>query len=112
MLSKYFNIGDKWSESNTSKQIEMFTKNSLDRMSALKKLNDVTQNLFELDYSENRGMWSEHLVIFSALSLNEEIDISSILEIGTFKGETTLILSELFPKANITSIDLKQEKTN
>lgn len=110
MFRNYFNIDKKWSEGNAIKQNDIFFKNGLDRILALKKLNEFTQRLFGLEYNENRGMWSEHLVIFSALSLCKDINIRSILEIGTFKGETTLILSELFPDARIMTIDLKQEK--
>lgn len=110
MFRNYFNINKKWSKGNALKQNDIFSKNGLNRILALKKLNDFTRRLFGLEYNENRGMWSEHLVIFSALSLCKDINIRSILEIGTFKGETTLILSELFPGAQIVTIDLKQEK--
>ena len=48
---------------------------------------------------------SSHLVLFSSLSaaLNP---IHDILEIGTFKGETTHLLARLFPTAKITMVDL------
>jgi tRNA1(Val) A37 N6-methylase TrmN6 len=54
------------------------------------------------------GMWSEHLVFFSALS-QSDFSIKSILEIGTFKAETTLLLSRLFPNSKIVSIDLSKD---
>lgn len=95
---------------NEKKQNESFSLLGLDRGAALEKLSNLTNNLFGVDYNENRGMWSEHLVIFSAISLEKESTVNSILEIGTFKGETTLILSILFPKAKITSIDLSQDE--
>ncbi len=48
---------------------------------------------------------SSHMIFFSALSA-ATTNISSILEIGTFRGETTNLLSKLFPTGHITTIDL------
>tara|TARA_B100001123_G_C15237069_1_gene997576 strand:- start:552 stop:1229 length:678 start_codon:yes stop_codon:yes gene_type:complete len=48
---------------------------------------------------------SSHMVLFSALSLSPSY-FSDILEIGTYKGETSNLLSRLFPSGNITTIDL------
>lgn len=57
-------------------------------------------------YDETNGMYSEHLIIFTALAKSNN-NIRNILEIGTHNGKTAIILSELFPLANITTIDLK-----
>ena len=57
-------------------------------------------------YDETTGMYSEHLIIFTALAKSNN-NIRNILEIGTHNGKTAIILSELFPLANITTIDLK-----
>jgi predicted O-methyltransferase YrrM len=54
-------------------------------------------------------MWSEHLVFFAAISVSKVI-ATNILEIGTFKGETTRILADLFPKSHIDSIDLAHDE--
>ena len=48
---------------------------------------------------------SSHMVLFSALSLSPSY-FSDILEIGTYKGETSNLLSRLFPSGNISTIDL------
>lgn len=57
-------------------------------------------------YDENIGMYSEHLIIFTALKFSN-LNPKKILEIGTHDGKTASILSTLFPKALITTIDLK-----
>ena len=72
-------------------------------------LNRICLSMFDVTYSENNGMWSEHLVFFAALATSE-VPISHILEIGTFKGETTRILAELFPKSHVDSIDLSHDE--
>jgi predicted O-methyltransferase YrrM len=48
---------------------------------------------------------SIHWLVFSALSV-AKTDVRHILEIGTFDGEFTWILSRLFPEAKITTVDL------
>jgi predicted O-methyltransferase YrrM len=82
---------------------------NLDRNLALSKLNKVLLDNFRKEYNEENGMWSEHLLLFSALSISYPNKIKSILEIGTFNGETALILSKLFPNAKIVTIDLNND---
>lgn len=60
-------------------------------------------------YDENVGMYSEHLIIFAAISRSDKHKTKQILEIGTYDGKTTAILSRLFPNALITTIDLKDD---
>jgi len=76
---------------------------------AIAQLNQICLSRFGVTYSENNGMWSEHLVFFAALA-SSQMPISNILEIGTFKGETTRILADLFPKSQIDSIDLSHDE--
>jgi predicted O-methyltransferase YrrM len=90
---------------NKKRQELMFKKFNLDRQRGLTKLNKILESEFEKSYTENNGMWSEHLLFFAALSL-DSIEIRKILEIGTHKGETTRILHLLFPLATITTTDL------
>jgi predicted O-methyltransferase YrrM len=82
---------------------------NLNRNLALRKLNKVLLDNFRKEYNEENGMWSEHLLLFSALSISYPNKIKSILEIGTFNGETALILSKLFPNAKIVTIDLNND---
>ena len=76
---------------------------------AIAKLNRICLNRFGVTYTENNGMWSEHLVFFAALATSQ-LAISNILEIGTFKGETTRILADLFPNSQVDSIDLSHDE--
>ena len=87
------------------KQEEIFSSLGLNRSLALMKLNKVLKELYGIDFSEKNGMWSEHLVLFAAFSEGRS-DVHTILEIGTFNGETAKILSRLFPTSLITTIDL------
>ena len=86
-------------------QGNLFKSNDLNRDLALNKINEVIINSLNDYYNEENGMFSEHLVIFAAISLSNR-KISSILEIGTYDGKTSVILSKLFPHAFITTIDL------
>ena len=53
-------------------------------------------------------MYSEHLIIFTAISLKNH-NIKNILEIGTYDGKTSTILSKLFPFSKVTTIDLNDD---
>ena len=87
-------------------QNQKFSNIGLNRNQAIQKLNSVLSELYGQMYSEKKGMWSEHLILFSAIS-----DVAdppkNILEIGTFNGETAQILSALFPNSKITTLDLE-----
>jgi predicted O-methyltransferase YrrM len=77
----------------------------LDRDAGLGYLKKVLKDQLNVFYNENDGMFSEHLVILSSLSIKNP-GIKSILEIGTFDGKTSYLLSYLFPNALIDTIDL------
>lgn len=53
---------------------------------------------------EKIGRFSQHYYILSALSQKLK-NIKNILEVGTYDGSLTKFLVEIFPNANITSID-------
>ena len=87
-------------------QNETFKHFGLNRQEGIKKLTLIKNNLdFKLRNSE---MSSEHEVIFSSLSLNKNKKFTDILEIGTFDGFNSLLLSNLFPNSNIDTIDLPE----
>jgi len=90
-------------------QKKVYSSLGLSYDDAIAKLNRICLNRFGVKYSENNGMWSEHLVFFAALATSQ-LAISNILEIGTFKGETTRILADLFPNSHIDSIDLSHDE--
>jgi predicted O-methyltransferase YrrM len=78
-------------------------------MAAAERLQEIEIDLREIQDPEENGMLSEHLVLFAALALKER-RIKSILEIGTFQGRTTALLSRLFPAAEIHTIDLGHDE--
>lgn len=80
-------------------------KIGLSRAKGLGKLNHILNELTGTHYDENNGMFSEHLILFASIATKKS-DIKKILEIGTYDGMTALILSRLFPQAEITTIDL------
>ena len=87
-------------------QNETFKHFGLNRQEGIKKLTLIKNNLdFKLRNSE---MSSEHEVIFSSLSLNKNKKFTDILEIGTFDGFNSLLLSNLFPTSNIDTLDLPE----
>ncbi len=52
---------------------------------------------------------SVHWLLFACLSTSEwGRSVRDILEIGTFRGKTTLILSKLFPGAHVVTVDLPE----
>ena len=91
-------------------QNEIFEHLGLDRQEGIKKLTLIKKNLdFKLRHSD---MSSEHEVFFSSLSLSKNKSLTDILEIGTFDGFNSLVLSNLFPNANIDTIDLSETDEN
>ena len=87
-------------------QNEIFKHFGLNRHEGIKKLTLIKKDLnFELRNSE---MSSEHEVIFSSLSISKNKSLTDILEIGTFDGFNSLLLSNLFPNSNIDTIDLSE----
>ena len=88
------------------KQNELFQHLGLNRQEGIKKLTLLKKDLnFK---SRESAMSSEHEVIFSSLSLSRNKSFTDILEIGTFDGFNSLLLSNLFPNSNIDTIDLSE----
>ena len=85
------------------KQNEIFKNLKLDRELGIEKLNLVKK---QISLPKNREMSSEHEVLFSSISINQNIKIKEILEIGTYDGANSLLLSKLFPNSKIDTIDL------
>ena len=88
-------------------QNDYFNYYGLDRKKGIENLNLLKKELSK-NFDINRGMSSEHEVFFSSLSLNKGRPINDILEIGTFDGFNALLLSKLFTKTNIDTIDLPE----
>lgn len=79
-----------------------------DRDLLISKLNLAMHESGLSVYNDKDGMFSDHLLIFTALSISSH-SISRILEIGTYDGRTALTLSALFPDAQVTTIDLADD---
>ena len=86
------------------KENSKMLKIGLDNNNAIDKLNSVLKSLNLKKYDLYND--SVHWKLFSALSILNKNDNLEILEIGTYDGNFTKILSNLFPNANITTIDL------
>jgi hypothetical protein len=69
----------------------------LNRQTGISRLNEGLYSLSLGKYDELNGMYSEHMILFSALSVKHPTSGVSILEIGTWNANFTKILSGLFP---------------
>ena len=91
-------------------QNKIFEHFGLNRQEGIKKLISTKKDLHFK--SRNSEMSSEHEVIFSSLSYSKNKSFTDILEIGTFDGFNSLLLSNLFPNSNIDTIDLPETDDN
>jgi len=99
---KFFNL--KKLNYNVKKDLE-FNENILSKIFEGYDKYEISKllNLRNLSYFDENISWHYHL--FSCLQDN----VKNILEIGTFKGEFTNYLAELYPSSKISTIDLKKE---
>ena len=105
-LNYYFSYKKYNQNSFEEEQNKIFEHFGLNRQEGIKKLISTKKNLdFKL---RNNGMSSEHEVIFSSLSNSKNKSFTDILEIGTFDGFNSLLLSNLFPNSKIDTIDLSE----
>lgn len=106
-LDPLFGSTAKYSEELLAISLEAYKTAGLqyEKEELVDNLNMVLDKLSLPRYSESQGMYSEHLLLFTALSLSGK-PIRRILEIGTYDGVTALILSELFSASSVTTIDL------
>ena len=88
------------------KQNITFQRLGLDRFKAMNKLDKV----YKIHPFLKNNMQSEHGTLFSAMSLKRKK--IKILEVGTYDGKNAYLLSKLFPKAFITTIDLPNNDKN
>lgn len=86
-------------------QSNAFERLGLNYLEAKNLTNKVCQELFGSTFNNSNGMHSEHLVYFSALKLSG-FKPKNILEIGTFKGETSSFIAKLFPDSMIRTLDI------
>ena len=72
---------------------------------SLIRLNSVLRKLGRPEFNPQDD--SIHLLLFSCISLYA--NITNILEIGTYLGESTVLLSQIFPNSSITTVDLPDD---
>lgn len=89
------------------KQNKNFKKKKLSRSQGLLIFNQLIKEYPHL----SSGMSSEHSLIFCSLKHSKK-KIKNILEIGTFDGANSLLLSKLFPNSNIDTYDLKKNENS
>ena len=107
-LNYYYNLNQYDKIIFENDQNNLFNLLSLNRINGINNLDKIKKCL-NIDIHLNRDMSSEHEVLFSSISLNQNLKINDILEIGTFDGFNALLLSELFPKSKIDTIDLPED---
>jgi predicted O-methyltransferase YrrM len=88
-------------------EIDKFERAGFVYDDSCKKLNLILAELGKPDFASQKGMGSVHWILFCCL--NNVAAINRIFEIGTFDGETTLILSKIFPNADIVTMDLPDD---
>jgi predicted O-methyltransferase YrrM len=86
------------------KEVAKFNNLAISRDGSIKVLNKALRKTLGRDYNEEND--SGHWLICAAIS--KSININRILEIGTYTGEFTAILSKLFPDSEIITIDLPE----
>ncbi len=89
-------------------QNKKFVDLKLNRAEGKKKLDLIKNKYLFL----NRGMSSEHELLFSSISLKKDIKIENILEIGTFDAANAFLLSKLFENSIIDTLDLSSDESN
>jgi predicted O-methyltransferase YrrM len=70
-------------------------------------LNKILQVLGKPGFDEHAGMASVHWILFCCIRAVSTV--RSVLEIGTYDGETALLLSHIFPNAAITTVDVPDD---
>ena len=81
-----------------------FSQYGFDLKKAQEEINKILLELGKNPLEFQNGMGSVHWTLFSCIK--QVSKVKTILELGTYDGETTKILSKLFPESKITTIDL------
>ena len=86
-------------------EVRKFEKCQFRYEESLERLNRVLNALGKPDFAKDTD--SVHWLLFACIS--GVFKVGNILEIGTYTGEATLLLSKLFPTSRITTIDLPDD---
>ena len=90
-------------------QTEAFAATGLSRQDGLTAIEGACREGLGHGYDETNGMFSEHLILLAAIACAHGERIRNVLEVGTFDGRTAVLLSWLFPGAQIKTIDLPSD---
>ena len=85
----------------------VFKHFGLSRDEGIINLETLKKKIFS-NLNGKMGLNSEHEVIFSSISIKKNTVVKDILEIGTFDGFNSLLLSNLFPNSKVDTIDLPE----
>lgn len=87
-----------------------FNRAGLDPVAGRERLDNVLREMSCKPFDHLTGTDSVHWLLFACLSLTDwGGGVRDILEIGTFRGKTTLLLSRLFPQAEVVTVDLPDD---
>ncbi len=86
--------------------MEVFHGYGFDHDACLERLNLSLRSAGLGDYDEDNGMCSQHWVFFAGIPAMRQ---PRILEIGTYRGVFTRVLSALFPDSEIVTCDLPDD---
>ena len=87
----------------TEDQEKIYKKNDLNRNLGIQNFFNLSSKHSFLDNPSS----SEHQILLCAIS--ERQHINNILEIGTYDGSNSFLISKLFPKSKIDTIDLPDD---
>ena len=77
----------------------------INKLNFKKEKIELILSKYEMKFSDEYLKWHHHL--FANFSSDDQL---KILEIGTYKAETTKFLANIFPNSKITTIDLPDKK--
>jgi len=83
---------------------DKFRQLGFDLDQAFRSVDELLAGLGKPSFTSQQGMASMHWVLFACVA--QRFEVRRILEIGTYDGETTLLLSRLFPDAKLTTVEL------
>lgn len=94
-------------EKARAEEAAKFAALGFDYAKGRERLDAALKGLGKPPYHLQDGIASVHWILFACLAA--QFPIRNILEIGTYDGETALILSHLFPESRIVTFDLPDD---
>jgi predicted O-methyltransferase YrrM len=93
-----------------AEELRKFEAMGLDVAAGRARLDEILVQISGKRFDHLTGTDSVHWLLFACLSLTEwGSRVRDIMEIGTFRGKTTVLLKALFPNAQIVTCDLPDQ---